>query len=132
MKNIKIKDVMTACPFTIGANQPVKVALEALRKHNIRHLPVKEGGQVVGILSDRDIDHALALEKKDASEMSVSEVYFPDPYCVTPEDNLADVVLKMAENGYGSVLVMNGEALAGIITTMDVCRVLNRVLKGQI
>ena len=120
---------MTPCPHTIGSEQSAKTALELMRKNNIRHLPVRDGGLLQGILSERDINYALAKEKKNPADLTVADIFYPNPLCVGPEENLADVASQMAENAYGSVLITEADKLLGIFTTVDACRVLSQVLK---
>ena len=51
----KLREVMTADPDTIGADEPVTTAVRRMDEGAYRHLPVVEGGEVVGVLSIRDI-----------------------------------------------------------------------------
>ena len=51
----RIKSVMTPFPFSIAGAAPVSEAIEFMRKENIRHLPVTDNGNLIGMISDRDI-----------------------------------------------------------------------------
>ena len=51
----RLREVMTADPETIGADEPVPEAVRRMDEGAYRHLPVVEGGEVVGVLSIRDI-----------------------------------------------------------------------------
>ena len=55
---MKIADLMTPDPVTVGATAPLADALATLQELGIRHLPVLEGGLVVGVVSDRDLMQA--------------------------------------------------------------------------
>ncbi len=128
MKTIpQIQKFMTPMPHSVGAKIQLKVALDMMRTHGIRHLPVQEAGQLVGILTDRDIKLAASFE--GAQTLSVEEVMTPDPYIVKPQAALDQVVSEMAEHKYGSALVVqeNGK-LVGIFTSTDGLRVLNELL----
>ena len=59
-----IQKVMTPMPHTIGSDISLKKAMEMMREFRIRHLPVQKGGQLVGILSDRDIKLASSFKEK--------------------------------------------------------------------
>jgi len=53
---VKIREIMTAEPLiTIGLNATVKEAADLMIKHNIRRLPVVEGGTLVGIITSKDL-----------------------------------------------------------------------------
>jgi CBS domain-containing protein len=51
----RLREVMTADPETIGADEPVAEAVRRMDEGGVRHLPVVDGGQVLGVLSTRDI-----------------------------------------------------------------------------
>ena len=55
----RVKRVMTAFPYSIKPGAPLPQAIEFMREHAIRHLPVVDADEVVGMLSDRDIKLVL-------------------------------------------------------------------------
>ena len=126
----KIQKVMTAMPHTIGADITLKKAMEMMREFRIRHLPVQKAGQLVGVISDRDIK--LARSFQGPGELLVDDVMSPDPYVIAPEAQLDEVVLEMAEHKYGCAIVQqpNGKVV-GIFTDNDALRVLGETLRGN-
>jgi len=94
--------------------------------HEVRHLPVKEGDRLVGVLTDRDLKRALdpdlGLSPKD--ELFVRDVSLPDAYTVDTNEPLDRVLEEMTSRHLGSVLVTSHGRLAGIFTATDACRVL--------
>ncbi len=126
-----IEKFMSTLPHTIGKNMSIKTALGMMREHQIRHLPVEDGGHLVGLVSDRDIKLAASFNAKDG-ELTIEDVMSPDPYTVTPHTPVDDVVLNMAEHKYGCAIVKqdNGKVV-GIFTATDGLRVLGEVLKGN-
>jgi len=127
-KNDPIKDYMTPSPHTIGSHENLKTARALLREHGVRHLPVKKGGMLLGVLSDRDIYFALALEEKHDVEIQVEDIIMPDPYIVTPDTPLSEIVNQMSTQKLGSTLIEENGQLLGIYTTVDVCRDLAALL----
>lgn len=126
----QIQKVMTPMPHTIGKDIPIKQAQSLMREHRIRHLPVQEGGKLVGILTDRDVK--LATGFTDGSNLKVEEVMSSDPFAVTPEAPLNTVVMEMAERKYGCAIVkqQNGR-IVGIFTAVDGMRVLAETLENN-
>ncbi len=126
----KIEKFMSNMPHTIGSNMPVKTALEMMKKHHIRHLPVEQSGELVGLVSDRDIKLAFSFGEDD--QMTVEDVMTSEPYTVSPQTSVDDVVLNMAEHKFGCAIVKqeNGKVV-GIFTATDGLRVLGEVLKGN-
>ena len=58
--SILLRDVMTPSPLTIGADDSILAAAALMGERSIRHLPVVEGGNLVGIVSIRDVLGYLA------------------------------------------------------------------------
>lgn len=121
---VNIMSVMTPCPHSIGLTQPASLARELMRKYGIRHLPVRSGGALLGIVSDRDIKFAMSYAKDTEGTMNIEDIYTPEPYIVAPETPLADVAKRMADDKLGCALVVDHGDLVGIFTTTDACRVL--------
>ena len=131
-KNIDMQSVMTVCPHSVGINQDIEVAREMMRKYNFHHLPVLEGGKIQGIVSDRDLRNAAHLMKKVESKLTVEDVYTPEPYVVSPDASLEEVLREMVREQFGCVIIANVEQkLVGIFTMTDACRFLADTLNNS-
>ncbi len=127
-KSLQIQAVMTPFPHSVGLNQSVKVARQLMREHSIRHLPVQNGGQLVGVISDRDVNFAIAFEHVDPETMLVSEAYTAEPYIIELTTPVYQVARRMADDHLGCALVTQRERLVGIFTAVDACRTLADLL----
>jgi acetoin utilization protein AcuB len=120
-----VLDYMTACPHSIGSDQPFARAHEQMRALGVRHLPVLTGGRVVGIVSERDLALVEAMrEEIDPERLTVEEAMTPEPYVVEPSAPLAAVAREMAAHRYGAALVVESGRLVGVFTTTDALRAL--------
>jgi acetoin utilization protein AcuB len=120
---------MTKTPHTIGAEQTLKVARQLMSDHHVRHLPVLHGGDLVGVLSDREVESFAALP--GSAEMTVEEAMVPDVY-VTPGDApLVEVATEMARRRVGSAVVIAGASVVGVFTAVDALRALADALKPR-
>ena len=76
--------VMTPFPYVVQVDDSLLYAREVMVRHRVRHLPVKNGAVLAGVLSDRDLKRAfdpdLGLPPKD--ELFVRDVFQPDAYIV--------------------------------------------------
>src|SRR5262245_2691430 len=76
-------DVMTAQPYTIGRHETLETAHAMMREHHIRHLPVLEHGEIVGIVSQRDLYFMESLGGVDVGTDEVNEAMSQDSYVVS-------------------------------------------------
>lgn len=124
-KNIEIQSVMTLCPHSVGLDQNIETARKLMRDNGFHHLPVLEGGRLVGVISDRDIKFALGWVGSKDVNYTVKDVYIPEPYIVEPSTELEVVLRKMIQDQIGCALVaIHNDKLVGIFTTTDACRYL--------
>ena len=131
MKDKTIADYMTTSPHSIGSDQPLMHAHQVMRDHHIRHLPVLNGGRLVGILSDRDLAFVENLRDVDAAKVRVDEAMTPSPYLVKKTSSLGQVAREMAEHRYGSAVVMENDHVVGVFTTTDALRALADACDGK-
>ncbi len=131
-ERIPIRRFMTPTPVTIGREQSLEEAHKRMQEHNIRHLPVLDGGRIVGILSDRELELVENLPGVDAHTTKVEEAMIDSPYTVEPDAPLRDVITFMAEHKYGTAVVAadDGRALLGIFTTIDALTAFASHLQG--
>ena len=119
---MQIKNLMSEDIITIDKDQNLSDALKLLRKHNISRLPVTNNKQLVGIISERDIATKLGSSKYEsmpASRLHISSVMVKDVFTVPQSMQLDEVARLMLENGIGSVPVMDGDDMVGIVSKAD-------------
>lgn len=128
---MEVREIMTTNPLTARLGTTVFDAIRTLESEQIRHLPIVEGGELVGIVSDRDLlrfSHAALLEDPDAArtrlQVAVSTVMTSDPSCVAPDDEIDDAIDMMLENRIGALPVVDEAEgrLVGILSYVDVMR----------
>ena len=124
--------VMTPFPHVVEVDDSLRRARELMLRHRVRHLPVKQGNALVGVLTDRDLKHALdpdlGLPPKD--ELFVRDVFEPHAYVVDASEPLDNVLEHMAAEHIGSALVTRHGHLVGIFTATDACRVFSHHLRS--
>jgi acetoin utilization protein AcuB len=126
--DIAIERFMTRSVHTIGTKSPLTEAHRMMNDHAIRHLPVVEGGKLVGMLSQRDLHLLETLKGVDPQEVLVEEGMSREAFTVGPEAQLAEVARAMALHKYGSAVITRGVEVLGIFTTTDALRALDVLL----
>lgn len=126
--NLKIDDCMSPSPYSIETGQTMAQAHAIMRAHQIRHLPVLNEGRLVGLVSSRDLLLMETLEDVDPTKVNVDEAMTEPPYTVEVGTQLREVALNMYSRKFGSAVVMDGDKVVGVFTTVDALRVLANVL----
>jgi len=126
---------MTKDPKTVSPEDTLTRAADIMRESRINHLPVVEGGKLVGILSDTDLRNAsLASGPLPAAEGSkdrdrrVRDVMKTEVWSLTPEDSVEDALLIICRKKFGALPVLSGDLLVGIITKIDLLNAIIDVL----
>jgi CBS domain-containing protein len=126
-------EIMTEDVTTIDESAAVTDALQILSELDVRHLPVvSRQGELVGMLSDRDI-RSLGLVVTDLESLDqlrartrlpVSEVMSGGVVSVDPATELSDLIDLMLEEKVGAVPVVDEESndLVGMVSYVDVLR----------
>ena len=123
-----IAEVMTRAPHTIGRDQRLARAHDIMREHGLRHLPVLDGGKLVGVLSQRDLYFVEALAGVDQRLDPVAEAMASEVYVVAPGECVADVARTMGQHKYGCAVVVDQGHVVGIFTATDALALLAKAM----
>ena len=115
-----VRDVMSRALVTIDPTTSCDEARGLMDVRRIRHLPVVAEGRLVGMVSDRDVRSAASLGQGTIAR----QIMTPNPVTVTPETRVEHAARLMLAARFGSLPVMDGETLAGIVTYTDLLRAL--------
>lgn len=139
-----VENAMTKDPFTIDPEAPLGTAIDVMRTNNVRHLPVvDEAGQLVGIITDRDLRQAAfapAIEEylsasgrqrlrqlgDTLDNLRVRDAMTWGVVTTPPDALLGHAALLMSERRIGSLPVVDNGRLLGVLTERDVLRAVAR------
>jgi acetoin utilization protein AcuB len=117
-------------PVFVDEGDSMKKAMDLLKEHEIRHLPVlKDGEKLVGILSERDIKQAspspaTALEIREIyyllDKVKVKQIMTRRPYTVSSSAPIEEAALIIREKKIGCLPVVDNGKLVGILTETDI------------
>lgn len=130
-KREPISHIMTKSVITVNQNDDLKKVVEKLKSNSIRHIPVVNGKEVVGIISRTDINRltfgALFEGQEGADEaildmLTISQVMTCKPKTVTPDVIIRDLAAIFVKEEFHALPVVDHGELKGIVTTTDVLR----------
>ena len=128
MNKLAIADFMTSTPLAIDCDGTLADAHELMRKHLVRHLPVLSRGRLAGIVSERDLHLIETLKDVNPMRVTVEEAMTADVFTVEADASLEETARTMADNKYGSAVVVERGDVIGVFTTTDALRALASIL----
>jgi CBS domain-containing protein len=128
---MKVRELMTSDPATVGPADPVAKAATLMREEDCGAIPVVRDGKLVGIVTDRDITIRAVAEGRDPKTLKVSEIMSADPITVTPDADGDEASRMMAEFQVRRLPVVEDGRLLGILVTAQLARRENSAEMGD-
>jgi CBS domain-containing protein len=115
-----VKEVMNRNVKTVRPEDTVKDAAKIMNESYIGALVVVSGtGEVVGIVTERDILSDVVAIGKNADEVKISEIMTPNIITITPDKTLEEAADVMTDNKIKKLPVVDKGRLVGIVTASD-------------
>jgi acetoin utilization protein AcuB len=115
---MKVKKRMTTKVVTIGKETTITDAINLMKEHSIRHLPVVEEGELIGWVTESDIRGAYLASLIE--QVSIDDIMIRDPITISPEANLEEAAELLYRHGIGGLPVVDNSKLVGVITVADI------------
>ena len=131
---MRIRDVLQtkgSDVITVTPDQPVLAAVRVLSEHRIGAVVVEAGGQLVGILSERDILNLAARDPALLGTAVVRDVMTADVVTGDRDDPLDDVMNVLTENRIRHLPILVDGRLAGIVSIGDVVNAVRRRVEDE-
>lgn len=121
---MRLREIMRTPVVTIDGDAAAKDAWSLMKQRRIRHLVVTEGEQLIGVVSERDLDREGG--PRIAQDQSVQDVMTASYVTAGADSTLRQAANLMWGRRIGSLPVLEGDRLVGIVTATDVLEVLGR------
>jgi acetoin utilization protein AcuB len=112
---MRLREIMQTAVETISPGESTEAALNRMRARRIRHLVVRDGRDIVGIVSDRDIEGLGSLRQVPTVEESMSA----PAVSAAPDMTLRQAANLLRGRTIGCLPVVEKGELVGIVTTTD-------------
>jgi len=126
-----VEKVMTRAPHILESNRSVGAVLGVMREFGISHVPIMEGGRLVGMVSIEDIlvniywpqrrqtVGDIVGEKIETLGLAVKGIMASPVITVSTKMNLRDAEQRMHDRDVSCLAVVDDERLVGIVTKLD-------------
>ena len=127
----KILKVKGADVITVGPDLPMRDFARMVVQRKIGAAPVTDGdGNLVGVVSERDIVRGFDAHGGGLTEVSVGELMTKTVISCSPDNSISDVTELMSQHGIRHIAVLDDGELAGFISIRDVA--FNRLAQLQV
>jgi len=131
---MKIKEIMTHTVEIIHPSDTLQNAAEKMRNHNVGFLPVYNGGELIGVLTDRDIVvRGMAKGADPRTMLSWEMITSPAIYCFE-DQSVDDAIDLMHDNQIRRLVILNRttKQLAGVISLGDLAINVDDKMSGEV
>ncbi len=130
--SLRVSEIMQKEYASVGPKERVDFADQLFKLGRFRHLPVLDGGRLVGIVSSRDLMKAALTEVLDFEPgqrraffkaIEISEVMTRKVISAGPDTPLTEVASRMVKEQIGCLPIVDGEgAMVGLVTETDLLK----------
>ena len=125
--------------FTIAPNKSVAEAIEIMNEQDVGSLVVFSRGEMVGMLTFRQVLQGVQKGGADWQALTVDEIMIRNPFAASPNMEMDELRRMMVEHHQRYLPVMDGQTLLGVVSFHDVAKAVleeqsfeNRMLKNYI
>src|SRR5580704_7003303 len=106
--------------YSVEATRTVLEAARYMMEHNVGAVPVLRNGELIGILSERDIMNRVVAVGRTPGTTAVSEVMTANPRAVPADETIEECLFIMQEFGFRHLPIVDGKELKGLVSLRDV------------
>ncbi len=117
---MKVRDIMTKDPESVAPGTYIGDVARLMRDLGVGIVPVVSNGQLMGVITDRDITTRVTAAGLNPFEVTVQDFISPNPVTVSPDDDVDRVRELMSKHQIRRVLVTEEDRLVGIVSLGDV------------
>ena len=128
---LRVKNLMKSPVITVGPAESALVVAELMDRHRIRHLPVVEDSELIGLVSKSDLDRQIlgaveelpyGRQRDYLDSFTANDVMTRNVVSVDQEQDIPDAATTMMDHKFGCLPVTEGTRILGILTESDFVR----------
>jgi CBS domain-containing protein len=128
----QVRELMTPTPTACRPSTPVDELARVMASQDVGPIPVVDGDELIGIVTDRDLVLRVLAEHRDPRETTAAEIASTDIVTVSPGDDIRLAARLMAEHQVRRLPVVDEGRLVGIVAQADFAREETNELTGRI
>jgi CBS domain-containing protein len=130
---MKVKDVMHKGATCVEPGTPIREIAKRMRDADVGAIPVKADGQLVGIVTDRDITCRALGDSGDVTKMTAKDVMTRDVVCCSPDDDVRIAIEAMEAKQIRRLPVTDSHRImVGMLSLGDISHKVKKELSGEV
>ena len=130
---MKVKEMMHKGAEYVAPNAKLQIVARKMRDHDVGSIPVCDGGEVIGIVTDRDIAIRALANGTDIGKLEAKDVMTKDVIFCRDNENAEDAIRIMEDNQVRRLPVLNeAKKLVGMVSLGDISHSLSQDLTGEV
>lgn len=131
-----VREIMKTEVTTLGRNDSLQLAQDIMTLGRVRHFPVLEDGELVGVMSQRDLYKASLgsvmkygekAQREFLDTIAVKEVMNYPPVTIAPQASVQEAARLMLKEKIGCLPVLDKDELVGIVTETDMLQLVTEM-----
>lgn len=131
-----VREIMKTEVTTLGRNDTLQLAQDIMTLGRVRHFPVLEDGELVGVMSQRDLYKASLgsvmkygekAQREFLDTIAVKEVMNYPPVTIAPQASVQEAARLMLKEKIGCLPVLDKDELVGIVTETDMLQLVTEM-----
>jgi predicted transcriptional regulator len=118
--NTYVRDVMTEKIISIDCNETIREACELYRNNKIGCLIVTDKGDIVGLVTERDMIERTICMDRDPNRAKIEEIMSTNIKTIDKNERLEKAIGMLKEYKIKKLPVTSNDKLVGIITSTDI------------
>lgn len=125
-----VQEFMTPDPVSIDEGQPITEAAQLMREHDVGILPVTRAGELIGVITDRDI--VMRAVAEGTTDEPIATILKEGVFTVSPDDDERAAVTAMSKHDVRRLPVSSGGQLVGMVSVGDLATRADTQLAGTV
>ncbi|MFC2135634.1 cyclic nucleotide-binding/CBS domain-containing protein [Bacteroidota bacterium] len=120
---IKIVDAMTNKPIIASTDLTSTECAKLMRKYNVGSVLVKEGKDIIGIITEQDLVNKVLAKAKNPDDLTARDIMEKNLITISPDKDIYDAMIEMRNNDIRKLPVQENGRIVGFLTMKDIVKI---------
>ncbi len=129
---MKVREAMHKGVHCVEPGTPIRDVARQMRDNDVGAIPVRSNGQIVGMVTDRDITCRAVADGSDISRLTAADIMSRHVVCCSPDDAIDSALHAMEQKKVRRLPVTDSHGLVGMLSLGDISHKAANDLSGEV